>query len=593
MATGSDTSSDLELQPIDLPPTCKWRTPGPRSKRFILCLGSFAGDFWHCAAATVLSHYQRTDTIAKRPFRDSEFIVCIVIAVDEANVPGDEWIKGARKMFTYFRSIGVPCMVITTPRVTQKSDHTIAKLSDSEIRACWEDQDNEPEAKSVDEVFSLKRKTAVSHESDVENSECILRHEAGTSVLLQLAQHFGQETTCAILAYRLSGADKLAKLGEKRVDHVELRVQERIRGLDEIISETASFAGKKKLLFNYRYTDYNPQHDGSRGILEQVKELARKEKTVVIVLPAMEERFLQREIKPDDKVFYLYEKPEGEKQYETGGGLSYVARARFWVRVAQRAKDWKLIGMIGGRSGSMDIPAFVGLRCLSWDEPIFQVKEARKDGSKWVIPIPRPAKESKDEVEVQSSDEEIKPKVTGKGKRTRPDTAVKKPSKKKSTIPPSPWATSHWTEQGHQSLRLLNQIGLMHVTFSKRSAVTQYQRGGSWQRRYTALEEQDPRLIHFLNDPRNPPMASLGFEPVKGWSEWVVKKYRGKLESANIGVTAIYLQRYIDLATAIGTAQVDEAQEDDSSDREEDKSSEESSSSDNSDDSANSYDSSP
>lgn len=421
-------------------------------------------------------------------------------------------------MFTYFREIRVPCMIITTLRMGQKSDHTIAKLSDSQILACWNDQNSQPQAKSVDEVFALNRMTEVKHEMDVENSECILRHEAGTSVLMELARHFGQKATCEILAYRLSGASKLEELGEGEVDPIELQVQERIKALDETISETASFAGKNKLIFNYRYTDYNPQHDGSRGILEQVKELAKKEKTVVIVLPAMEKRFLQHQIKPTDKVFYLFEKPRGEEQYKNGGGLSYVERARFWVRVAQRAKGWNLVGMIGGRSGSMDIPAFVGLRCLSWDEPIFQVKEAHKDGSKWVIPKPRSVEESKDEVDVEPSDEEPKSKTKGKEKRKKPETAVKKPSKKKSTIPPSPWATSHWTEQGHQSLRLLNQIDLMHVTFSKRSAVDQFRKGNSWKRRYNALEEQDPRLGNFLRDPDNLPLVSLGFEPVKGWS---------------------------------------------------------------------------
>ena len=39
-----------------------------------------------------------------------------------------------------------------------------------------------------------------------------------------------------------------------------------------------------------------------------------------------------------------------------------------------------VLGLVGGRSGSMDLPAFVGVNCLSWDEPLFEQTAARGGG---------------------------------------------------------------------------------------------------------------------------------------------------------------------------------------------------------------------
>ncbi|KAM0819278.1 putative Chitinase [Seiridium cardinale] len=44
--------------------------------------------------------------------------------------------------------------------------------------------------------------------------------------------------------------------------------------------------------------------------------------------------------------------------------------ARFWNRV-QRMTE--VFGLIGGRSGSLDVAAFVGMNCFEWDEPVFNI----------------------------------------------------------------------------------------------------------------------------------------------------------------------------------------------------------------------------
>lgn len=56
------------------------------------------------------------------------------------------------------------------------------------------------------------------------------------------------------------------------------------------------------------------------------------------------------------------------------------AKVWFWKLVAEQLQIdsavpdatpmKKLIGMVGGRSGSLDLPSFVGVRCMSWDEPL-------------------------------------------------------------------------------------------------------------------------------------------------------------------------------------------------------------------------------
>jgi hypothetical protein len=490
------SSSSSSTRP---PQGCQKRSDRERYARFILVLGDLAGDFWHCAAASILSNYWRRPNIGTPPFNDCEFVICIVVVLkpqqdDEGTTtnqtPGKRqtyatWRNGAKDMFEYFRAIGVLCMVITVEKATGRgTDLNINKLSDAGIRQCWDDQ-KEHAADSFSDVLQ-QRQTFVPHESLVENSQCIIRYDAGTSVLMELVGYLGVEISQGILAAEM-------------VFGPDTQVINRIRALNTTIYNARRRAQNdtiRILILNYRQTDYHPQHNANREILQQIKELAAAKGIAVVTLPAI--KYLKRTqdiFNHEDDVFYLYGQP-GSKEVK----LKYGEKARFWAHVAQNAARWNLVGVIGGRSGSMDLPAFVGVRCLSWDEPLFQVKEAREVGDgEYEIPQYVPADDRGwDDAKGGIGDHPTK----------------KRKTSEHPLVANSLW-TSKWTrDQGRQILRLLNQVDLMHVSFLKRSTL----RKDGDNRLYSALEEKDDRLECFLSDTSNAPRVGLGFEARPGWT---------------------------------------------------------------------------
>jgi hypothetical protein len=447
------------------------------------------------------------------PFDDCEFVICIVVVLKpqtaEEKATTNEtpsqreyvkrWHNGARDMFEYFRTINVSCMVITVEKANkgQGTDLSIDKLSDPGVQRCWEDQKKHPDD-SFKKVLR-RRVTFVAHDSLVENSGCMMRYDAGTSVLMELVGYLGVKTSQSILAgVMASGSDN--------------QVLGRIRALERTIAQARKRAKSdtaRILILNYRQTDYNVQHNANPDILEQITGLAKTRGISVIILPAVKYKRGTPAVTFDSTqhdVFYLYGQPGAEVK------LSYGEKARFWADVARKANDWHLVGVIGGRSGSMDLPAFVGVRCLSWDEPFFQVEETSQKGSKWTFRGKTPVRK-KDPKENVNSDDDGKAIVHPQKKR-RSD------SSSSDSRPPynSDWNHRWADSQGRQILRLLNQIEITHVSFLKRDALHVEKKGKKSLRHYTALEEQDFRLQNFLSNTTNAPYIGLGFDAKPGWT---------------------------------------------------------------------------
>lgn len=57
--------------------------------------------------------------------------------------------------------------------------------------------------------------------------------------------------------------------------------------------------------------------------------------------------------------------------YKTGVASDKRCTAAFSAIAANDMKG-EVFGLVGGRSGSMDIVCFMGVNTVSWDEPIFQ-----------------------------------------------------------------------------------------------------------------------------------------------------------------------------------------------------------------------------
>lgn len=134
--------------------------------------------------------------------------------------------------------------------------------------------------------------------------------------------------------------------------------------LVKLSSEVVDGKSKKKvLLFNYRKGDVNKQHDANIDLLGSVAEVASAMGFAVIpvIVNASDEEVMHIN-KLGFMCLELYKK-----------GIAYDKRytAAFWAVVANTLQDKIVHGLIGGRSGSMDIASFMGVNTCSFDEPIW------------------------------------------------------------------------------------------------------------------------------------------------------------------------------------------------------------------------------
>jgi hypothetical protein len=145
-----------------------------------------------------------------------------------------------------------------------------------------------------------------------------------------------------------------------------------VKGARILINKLRQFAsdegidGKDKrriLLFNYRIGDVNKQHDANIDLLKSVIDIAKERNQFVVVPLIVHASDAEvREIENvTTSILVLY---KGDKPYDK----RYTAA--FWAFVANELQDI-VHGVIGGRSGSMDIASFMGVNTCSFDEPVF------------------------------------------------------------------------------------------------------------------------------------------------------------------------------------------------------------------------------
>ena len=308
-----------------------------------------------------------------------------------------------------------------------------------------------------------------------------------TSIVMQMMDHLGWADAQKILGYRLSGGEGLSQAAK---DTAEKKIMSLLQTIDSAVDEATKQGSSAVkgvvegvVLFNFRIGDVNGQHDANVLILSQVRRMAAAKGYVTIAIPQMDGGIYSKKFKAA-----LSGAPEtapaalqpfmGKYTFDlldvdppTGAPAAYMdnrAKAYFWHVTAsflqgkfsplgapEEAKAPPgildpqrppVVGMIGGRSGSTDLPAFVGLRVYSWEEPMLS-------------PLPE---------------------------------GGAKPSKK------GPWSASYYRVQGPQALRLFNQFP---VTVTGSLDLTSFN-GDKDHRGYEALDVSDGRLARWLNGGR-------------------------------------------------------------------------------------------
>ncbi len=311
-----------------------------------------------------------------------------------------------------------------------------------------------------------------------------------TSIVMQMMDHLGWANAQKILGYRLSGGEGLSQAARETAE-------KKVKQLIQLIDRATDEAGKQGfypvqgvVLFNFRTGDVNPQHDANLSLLSHVRQVAAAKGYVTFAIPQMDGGIYAKEFKealsgPPEKAPALLQPFMGNYTFDLldvdppiGTPVTYMdnrAKAYFWHLTASflqgklsplgapdaaKAPPGILIGrpdgnprppvvgMIGGRSGSADLPAFVGLRVYSWEEPI-------------LFPLP-------------------------KG-RARPSNQ-------------GTWSASYYRIQGPQALRLFNQFP---VTVSGSLDLSTFNESKEY-REYGALDVEDGRLDRWLNgDPQD------------------------------------------------------------------------------------------
>ncbi|KFY86855.1 hypothetical protein V498_07368 [Pseudogymnoascus sp. VKM F-4517 (FW-2822)] len=384
---------------------------------FILLPGGWSGDMWHCAAATALCQSEDKKVIGAYPVTIigmKEKVSWIPGGSNTVMVSRDQSILQGSRTYDYFHSIQIPCLLARINKFETKFRAAFGqnliggsgKYLDEIVvlhrqhygnpgavsRMMWpltpetEEGANvgtfqfppnvaRPMSLPTENLFPSENEIPELAKSDVSppyefnGNEDVL---TGPSIMLHLW------TSTAITMQYLYKPDKRAgriqylqeQLGN--ISNTESTWVQQARKLSDKLVMLAAQEGvdrsneKKIILFNYRKGDVNKQHDGNIGLLDFVSRFANAKGFVVVALlvnVSLEEVDVLRI--NNHVVLELYSRTQVyDKRYT----------AAFWSIVANELQGVYVQGLIGGRSGSMDIASFMGVNCCSFDEPIFGKK---------------------------------------------------------------------------------------------------------------------------------------------------------------------------------------------------------------------------
>ncbi|KAI0534791.1 hypothetical protein GGR58DRAFT_504966 [Xylaria digitata] len=372
---------------------------------FIPLFGEFSGDIWHVAAAEILGDYTRRTV--RGPFDAFTFRTCITLKYvnpekrsrrNRANDSHRKGIKRGRPSWQYLVNLGLRPTLLYMP---DNGGRAAAKTINDGLtwEACNEQytkQSNPPDREPVWDEIKRDLPPPLEKEerngaliSGPHNQDYLLRLLISTSVVMTQIRYLGRRNAKLILGYRLSGGRNSLPIDlevEEQAEEKYAAFKAYIRNIYREFKDGSAKPLRGVVLFNFRTGDVNNQHDSNIEIFRQVKRLAKERGLVVVAIPLMNYKSWAEIAK------HLDEKPSKDPHeagrvfdlYEAtikGGYVDGRVKAYFWhlvavhmqigseVRSASDTEDQLIHGIIGGRSGSMDLPAFVGMNAFSWEEP--------------------------------------------------------------------------------------------------------------------------------------------------------------------------------------------------------------------------------
>ncbi|MET0404994.1 MAG: hypothetical protein ABW123_21440 [Cystobacter sp.] len=275
--------------------------------------GNMTGDIWHLAAAMCLTHH----------FASSEASIELYAAIGVVQTLHGTGKSEARspELFRFLQSLGLPTMSV---KVT------------SNLAAPW--QMTNCIRDTVNDYIQKSQQAQSSNGEQLHQK--VIDQKISTTILMHHVRQSGRKKVIEVLREKLPAG--LSKDDQEAMDAKVRQIQEAVR----------ENGGKHVVLLNRRVGDVNKQHDTTEGVEAQLKKLAAQKNMFVLGIATPE-------YKPGDIDLF------DTQTLSKGTFVDKRRTAYFWMKVSQLPE---VHGLIGGRSGSMDIAAFMGMRAFSWDE---------------------------------------------------------------------------------------------------------------------------------------------------------------------------------------------------------------------------------
>jgi len=350
--------------------------------RYIIFPGEVTGDLWHVAAAQILSSEYGDPNV--------HYVAVIIISDAKENQASlKDWIYGGIT-FNYLRTLGLDCLLVKMGDKYDKRtfEQTMYVQGEAWFDKTYQHQHDKGYQKLLFKELSALPANALNVEptSKQGNEKVILQ---GNTRLIALMD----ATTIAVDFLYNPQAKALDQtrwklLGERMSAPKGGSVDETAKNLAlEKFKQLKTLGGDGLIIIeNYRVGHVNSQTDSSPALSEfldkWVSEIWQgkcKKVTVAAVNTQKEWEFLTGAKSKGRALLDLYNKGTADLKWNLNNdwpGLDVRAQAYFWKLVAE---DPNIVGLFGGRSGSVDIAGFCGVRVFFWDEPWIEFGTGSKE----------------------------------------------------------------------------------------------------------------------------------------------------------------------------------------------------------------------
>jgi hypothetical protein len=368
--------------------------PGPQTV-FLSYPGFCTGDVWHTAAACLLAKKDASYT-------SMQWVILFTLPSNTPDIADSKYAN----MFDYFQRLNLRCLLVKLPAAITMGDEwceeVAPRIEPQDLAICYNDQlghckNGTHYGKGFRTLWESLQPVKLSayHVSKHINVKGLPKH------VWPPLHHYTHTTLLASFMRRClqPGQTNMPKLKLLRNQHhaIALDAQAKITQLRQLIRESrvstgAGFESATAILFIYRATKHekkpnvgsflmNPHQDATMGLFEQVQEIARRRGFVTIRVPqGLDARRIRANADLD-----IFDELASLSQSQPG--LAMKDRRFlpcFWSQLAAAPDLNDLVfGIIGPRTGTLDVAAFAGLRCFEWDEPLCeelagQTSEARR-----------------------------------------------------------------------------------------------------------------------------------------------------------------------------------------------------------------------